>query len=44
MGDLVAAETAGQRRQALRQMEGALGRLYEAGRTGWPAFWRIRRR
>ncbi len=29
IGDLVAAETAGQRRQALRQMEGALGRLYE---------------
>jgi tRNA modification GTPase len=28
--DLVAAETAGQRRQALRQMEGALGRVYEA--------------
>jgi tRNA modification GTPase len=30
VGDLVAAETAGQRRQALRQMEGALGRIYEA--------------
>jgi tRNA modification GTPase len=30
VGDLVAAETAGQRRQALRQMEGALGRVYEA--------------
>ncbi|WP_419760259.1 tRNA uridine-5-carboxymethylaminomethyl(34) synthesis GTPase MnmE [Acidisoma sp.] len=29
ISDLVAAETAGQRRQALRQMEGALGRLYE---------------
>jgi tRNA modification GTPase len=29
IGDLVAAETAGQRRQALRQMEGALGRVYE---------------
>ena len=29
VGDLVAAETAGQRRQALRQMEGALGRIYE---------------
>jgi tRNA modification GTPase len=29
VSDLVAAETAGQRRQALRQMEGALGRLYE---------------
>jgi tRNA modification GTPase len=28
IGDLVAAETAGQRRQALRQMEGALGTLY----------------
>ncbi len=31
VSDLVAAQTAGQRRQALRQMEGALGRLYE----GW---------
>jgi tRNA modification GTPase len=31
VGDLVAAETAGQRRQALRQMEGALGRIYD----GW---------
>jgi tRNA modification GTPase len=30
VNDLVAAETAGQRRQAIRQMEGALGRLYEA--------------
>jgi tRNA modification GTPase len=30
IGDLVNAETAGQRRQALRQMEGALGQLYEA--------------
>jgi tRNA modification GTPase len=30
VSDLVAAETAGQRRQALRQMEGALGRVYEA--------------
>ncbi|HTI03608.1 MAG TPA: tRNA uridine-5-carboxymethylaminomethyl(34) synthesis GTPase MnmE [Acidisoma sp.] len=29
IGDLVMAETAGQRRQALRQMEGALGRVYE---------------
>lgn len=29
IGDLVAAETAGQRRQALRQMEGALGALYK---------------
>ncbi|MCB8875471.1 tRNA uridine-5-carboxymethylaminomethyl(34) synthesis GTPase MnmE [Acidisoma silvae] len=29
IGDLVAAETAGQRRQALRQMEGALGHVYE---------------
>lgn len=29
IGDLVNAETAGQRRQALRQMEGALGQLYE---------------
>ena len=29
IGDLVAAETAGQRRQALRQMDGALGRVYE---------------
>jgi tRNA modification GTPase len=31
LGDLVAAETAAQRRQALRQLEGELGRLYE----GW---------
>ncbi len=31
IADLVAAETAAQRRQALRQMDGALGRLYE----GW---------
>jgi tRNA modification GTPase len=30
VSDLVAAETAGQRRQALRQMDGALGRIYEA--------------
>jgi tRNA modification GTPase len=30
VSDLVAAETAGQRRQALRQMEGSLGRIYEA--------------
>ena len=29
IADLVDAETAAQRRQALRQMEGALGRLYE---------------
>ena len=29
IGDLVAAETAGQRRQALRQMEGRLGEVYE---------------
>lgn len=29
LADLVAAETAAQRRQALRQMDGALGRLYE---------------
>ena len=29
VSDLVSAETAGQRRQALRQMEGALGRIYE---------------
>lgn len=33
VADLVAAETEAQRRQALRQMEGALGRLYE----GWRA-------
>jgi tRNA modification GTPase len=33
LADLVAAETAGQRRQALRQMGGALGALYE----GWRA-------
>ena len=31
VADLVAAETAAQRRQALRQMDGALGRLYD----GW---------
>jgi len=31
IGDLVAAETEAQRRQALRQAEGALGRLYD----GW---------
>ncbi|WP_431856800.1 tRNA uridine-5-carboxymethylaminomethyl(34) synthesis GTPase MnmE [Azospirillum sp.] len=31
LADLVDAETSAQRRQALRQMEGALGRLYE----GW---------
>jgi tRNA modification GTPase len=29
VGDLVAAETAGQRRQALRQMAGDLGRVYQ---------------
>lgn len=29
LADLLAAETAAQRRQALRQMDGALGRLYE---------------
>ncbi|MGE0154856.1 MAG: tRNA uridine-5-carboxymethylaminomethyl(34) synthesis GTPase MnmE [Reyranellaceae bacterium] len=34
IADLVAAETAAQRRQALRQLEGALGTLYEG--------WRIR--
>jgi len=33
IADLVAAESAAQRRQALAQMEGALGRLYE----GWTA-------
>lgn len=33
LADLVAAETAAQRRQALRQMDGALARLYE----GWRA-------
>jgi tRNA modification GTPase len=33
VGDLVAAETAAQRRQALRQFDGALGALYEAWRT-----------
>ena len=31
LADLVAAETAAQRRQALRQMDGALGRVYD----GW---------
>ena len=29
VSDLVAAETAGQRRQALRQLDGALGRIYD---------------
>lgn len=33
VGDLVAAETEAQRRQALRQMEGALGALYQDWRT-----------
>jgi len=33
VADVVAAETAAQRRQALRQLDGALGRLYE----GWRA-------
>jgi tRNA modification GTPase len=33
IADLIAAETAAQRRQALRQLDGALGRLYE----GWRA-------
>ncbi|BBK34702.1 tRNA modification GTPase MnmE [Allostella humosa] len=33
IADLVAAETEGQRRQALRQLDGALGQLYE----GWRA-------
>lgn len=32
LADLIDAETAGQRRQALRQMGGALGRLYESWR------------
>ncbi|MDA0997036.1 MAG: tRNA uridine-5-carboxymethylaminomethyl(34) synthesis GTPase MnmE [Proteobacteria bacterium] len=32
IADLVDAETAGQRRQALRQMQGALGSLYESWR------------
>ncbi|MFD2265338.1 tRNA uridine-5-carboxymethylaminomethyl(34) synthesis GTPase MnmE [Lacibacterium aquatile] len=31
LGDLIAAETEAQRRQAIRQMDGALGRLYD----GW---------
>jgi tRNA modification GTPase len=34
LADLVDAETEAQRRQALRQMEGALGRLYESWRGG----------
>lgn len=29
LGDLIRAETEAQRRQALRQMEGELGRLYQ---------------
>ncbi len=33
VGDLINAETEGQRRQALRQMEGALGELYEGWRS-----------
>ncbi|MEE8276325.1 MAG: tRNA uridine-5-carboxymethylaminomethyl(34) synthesis GTPase MnmE [Alphaproteobacteria bacterium] len=33
VADLVGAETHSQRRQALRQMDGALGRLYEEWRT-----------
>jgi tRNA modification GTPase len=33
VADLVGAETAAQRRQALRQVDGALGRLYEDWRT-----------
>jgi tRNA modification GTPase len=33
MADLVAADTAAQRRQALRQMDGALGRLYQEWRN-----------
>lgn len=32
LADLVAAETSGQRRQALAQLEGALGQLYESWR------------
>ncbi len=34
LADLVDAETAAQRRQALRQLDGALGRLYEGWRWG----------
>jgi tRNA modification GTPase len=34
LADLIDAETAAQRRQALRQAEGALYRLYEAWRQG----------
>lgn len=34
LADLVAAETESQRRQALRQLEGDLGRLYEGWRGG----------
>lgn len=34
IADLVAAETSAQRIQALRQMEGALGRLYDGWRAG----------
>src|SRR6202035_79929 len=33
LADLVAAETSAQRRQALRQLEGELGRLYESWRA-----------
>ena len=35
LADLIAAETEAQRRQALRQLDGALGVLYEEWRTGW---------
>jgi len=34
LADLLAAETASQRRQALRQLQGELGALYEAWRAG----------
>ncbi len=34
LADLIAAETTAQRRQALRQMDGALGRLYDTWRDG----------
>ncbi|MDA5192388.1 tRNA uridine-5-carboxymethylaminomethyl(34) synthesis GTPase MnmE [Govanella unica] len=33
LGDLINAETEGQRRQALRQMDGAMERIYEGWRT-----------
>lgn len=51
LGDLIHAETEGQRRQALRQMDGELGQLYQRwsntltkariGDGNWPKIWDI---